>query len=134
MEYLKKNGDPDKNKFLRLLDYFYLNVFLLIQINIKGDLFLISELLYENLFEGIIKKKMILSDAKIRNISRDILIGLKFLKGMNNLDCGIVHCDLKPENIMYTNRDKKSVKIIDFGSAGFVNEEPIDYLQTRPYR
>jgi hypothetical protein len=35
---------------------------------------------------------------------------------------------------MYTSRDKKSVKIIDFGSAGFVNEEPIDYLQTRPYR
>ena len=35
---------------------------------------------------------------------------------------------------MYTTREKKSVKIIDFGSAGFVNEELIEYLQTRPYR
>lgn len=26
MEYLKRNGDPDQNKFLKLLDYFYLNV------------------------------------------------------------------------------------------------------------
>jgi serine/threonine protein kinase len=75
-----------------------------------------------------------LSDSKIRKICKDILIGLKFLKGKNHLDCGIVHCDLKPENIMYTSREKKAVKIIDFGSAGFVNEEPIDYLQTRPYR
>lgn len=85
--------------------------------------------MYENLFESIIKKKAMLSDGHIRQISRDILTGLKFLK-----DCGVVHCDLKPENIMYTTREKNQVKIIDFGSAGFVNEEPIDYLQTRPYR
>lgn len=26
------------------------------------------------------------------------------------------------------------VKIIDFGSAGFVNQEPHNYIQTRPYR
>ena len=26
MEYLKRNGDPEKNKFLEILDYFYLNV------------------------------------------------------------------------------------------------------------
>jgi dual specificity tyrosine-phosphorylation-regulated kinase 2/3/4 len=90
--------------------------------------------LYENLFESIIKKKAMLADSHLKKLSKDILTGLKFLKGRTHSDCGIVHCDLKPENIMYTSREKNEVKIIDFGSAGFVNEEPIDYLQTRPYR
>lgn len=26
MEYLKNKGDPEQHKFLKLLDYFYLNV------------------------------------------------------------------------------------------------------------
>jgi serine/threonine protein kinase len=30
---------------------------------------------------------------------------------------GIIHCDLKPENVLFTNSKFERVKIIDFGSA-----------------
>jgi len=30
---------------------------------------------------------------------------------------GIIHCDLKPENINFTNEKRMTVKIVDFGSS-----------------
>ncbi len=46
---------------------------------------------------------------------------------------GILHCDIKPENILFK-ENNKNVKVIDFGSSSFSNETSYFYLQTRPYR
>lgn len=48
---------------------------------------------------------------------KDIIICLKFLK-----DVGIIHCDLKPENILLKTNESNRVKIIDFGSAIFIED------------
>lgn len=32
---------------------------------------------------------------------------------------GIIHRDLKLENILFSDKDKKTIKIVDFGIAGF---------------
>lgn len=56
------------------------------------------------------------------------MISLKFFK-----KCGLIHSDLKPENIVFR-IDDESVKVIDFGSATYIYEECQDYVQTRPYR
>ena len=61
-------------------------------------------------------------------IIKSILENLKFLKNI-----GIVHCDLKPENIVYTS-DNKNIKIIDYGSATYIDDTNYWYIQTRPYR
>jgi dual specificity tyrosine-phosphorylation-regulated kinase 2/3/4 len=46
----------------------------------------------------------------------------------------IIHCDLKPENIMLKERETSGIRIIDFGSATFVNERMYTYIQSRFYR
>ena len=50
----------------------------------QQNLFIISELLYQNLYESVIQKKIILPISQMRMIARDILIGLKFFKGIIN--------------------------------------------------
>ena len=47
---------------------------------------------------------------------------------------GIIHCDIKPENILFQDSRKGSVKLIDFGSACVEHERMYSYIQSRFYR
>ena len=57
---------------------------------------------------------------------------LKALEGIHRL--GIVHADLKPENIGVKHQCKLSVRILDFGSAHFIGSDAFEYIQSRFYR
>lgn len=46
----------------------------------------------------------------------------------------IVHCDLKPENVLLAKPNKSKVKLIDFGSSCFEDERYYTYIQSRFYR
>lgn len=63
-----------------------------------------------------------------------LIEGLQFLHGKN-----ILHCDLKPENIVvnadYHLQNSPEIKIIDLGSAMFLQTaKEYSYIQTRYYR
>ena len=58
-----------------------------------------------------------------------MLHGLAHLKKI-----GIIHCDLKPENVMLTDETKTAVKIVDFGSACTDYKSGFTYVQSRFYR
>ena len=58
-----------------------------------------------------------------------ILHGLKFLKKHH-----IIHCDMKPENILLKSADKSDIEIIDIGSSCFEKEKYYTYIQSRFYR
>jgi len=69
---------------------------------------------------------------QIRPILQQVLRALYKLKSL-----GLIHADLKPENIMLVNPENQPcrVKVIDFGSASKVNKDVHQtYLQSRYYR
>lgn len=58
-----------------------------------------------------------------------ILDALSVLRESN-----IIHCDLKPENVLLKGLDSGEIKVIDFGSACFENRTMYSYIQSRFYR
>ena len=50
----------------------------------------------------------------IRRFAIQMLQALKFMRDEN-----IIHCDMKPENILLKSKDKSGIKVIDFGSSCF---------------
>ena len=46
----------------------------------------------------------------------------------------IIHCDLKPDNILLLSQKRFDIKIIDFGSASQEGSNAKEYVQSRPYR
>mmetsp|Transcript_28101 Transcript_28101/g.74174 ORF Transcript_28101/g.74174 Transcript_28101/m.74174 type:complete len:612 (-) Transcript_28101:638-2473(-) len=65
----------------------------------------------------------------------------KFAKNLlHTLDClrdpgvDVIHCDLKPENIMLVKPNEYRLKVIDFGSSCSSKKQPFTYIQSRFYR
>ena len=46
--------------------------------------------------------------------------------------CGIIHCDIKPENLLFS--DNHHVKLIDFGTCCQNGKQKYFYIQSRHYR
>ena len=65
----------------------------------------------------------------IRKIAIQLFQTLAFL-----YKCRIIHCDIKPENILLKNIKKSGIKLIDLGSSCFLNSRCYSYIQSRYYR
>jgi serine/threonine protein kinase len=72
-----------------------------------------------NLTRFLIRQDEILSDKKAKTIIYQIAKGVKYLS-----DLGIMHRDLKPDNIMLSSRDENCViKIVDLGLSRIVGNK-----------
>jgi dual specificity tyrosine-phosphorylation-regulated kinase 2/3/4 len=65
----------------------------------------------------------------VQIVARECAIALKFVHEHN-----VIHGDIKPENILFTDSQRESVKIIDFGCSCFVSKLLFSYIQSRYYR
>ena len=65
----------------------------------------------------------------IRRFAIQLMSGLKYLKTL-----GVIHCDLKRENILLKSKDKSGIVIADFGSGTLDDEIVYTYIQSRFYR
>ena len=65
----------------------------------------------------------------VKSYTKQLLEALAFLKKHQ-----IIHCDLKPENIIFKDSSLKDLVIIDFGSSCFSDQDIYNYIQTRWYR
>jgi len=120
LTHLRDNDFDDNYNIARILNSLEFRnhvciVFELLSINLYDFLKL-------NDFDGV-------SMGLIRRFAIQILYCLNYLKSEN-----VVHCDLKPENIVLKNKYKSGLKVIDFGSSTFSDERVYTYIQSRFYR
>jgi dual specificity protein kinase YAK1 len=66
---------------------------------------------------------------RIQAILRELLLSLAALH-----DLGLVHCDVKPENILFLGEFSANIELIDFGSCCISGDSSIQYVQSRYYR
>ncbi|KAI8880502.1 kinase-like protein, partial [Backusella circina FSU 941] len=121
LEMLNHRYDPDdKHHLLRLRDTFVH----------KKHLCLVFELLSVNLYE-LIKQNHFrgLSTNLVRVFTAQLLDALTVMN-----EARIIHCDLKPENVLLKNLESPTIKVIDFGSACHEVQTMYTYIQSRFYR
>ena len=96
----------------------------------RGHLCISTELLGMNLYELIKAHEFRGFSLKlIRRFAKQLLSSLILLKGHR-----VIHCDLKPENVLLAHPARSEVKVIDFGSSCLENEKVYTYIQSRFYR
>ncbi|KIN05716.1 hypothetical protein OIDMADRAFT_113554 [Oidiodendron maius Zn] len=96
----------------------------------RGHLCISTELLDMNLYEFIKSNAFRGFSLKIvRRFTKQLLNSLVLLKQHK-----VIHCDLKPENVLLAHPLHSEIKVIDFGSSCFENEKVYTYIQSRFYR
>lgn len=121
MRVIAKNCDLERCNLLGMIDCFYA----------REHLVIVTELLQENLYDFHMQRRHenFFTKPRIKMIAHQVLTALEALHALN-----IIHCDLKPENVLFQSSKDCKVKLIDFGSCCYIHDEPAFYMQTRPYR
>jgi dual specificity tyrosine-phosphorylation-regulated kinase 2/3/4 len=65
----------------------------------------------------------------VRHVCFQTLLCLRELRRL-----GIVHADIKPENILTNDDEFRNTKVADFGTACFTDQQIFSYIQSRYYR
>lgn len=124
LELLRQTGKCDDNFIVRMKTFFYY----------REHLIIVTELLRQNLFE--FGKFIVDNDEepyftipRLAYITRQCLIALRFVHGL-----GLVHSDVKPENILLGSYSRAKIKLIDFGSSCYLTDRQSSYIQSRSYR
>lgn len=131
VKFLKRLKNPDdkqcndyegKDRIVEYLDSF----------NFRQHVVIIFEYLNTNLYKYISyykAKRPVFDPVLLKRVTYQMCQGLKYL--VNNK---IIHCDMKPENIIFTDEKKLNVKIIDFGASCEDCATGFSYVQSRYYR
>ena len=124
LELLRQTGKCNEKFIVEMKTFFYH----------REHLIIVTELLRQNLFEF---GKFILDSGeepyftlpRLSYIARQCFIALEFVHGM-----GLVHSDVKPENILLASYSRAQAKLIDFGSSCYLTDRQSSYIQSRSYR
>eukprot|EP00298_Acanthocystis_sp_HF-20_P012944 c20133_g1_i3.p1 GENE.c20133_g1_i3~~c20133_g1_i3.p1 ORF type:complete len:528 (+),score=160.01 c20133_g1_i3:112-1695(+) len=124
IKYINSNDPDDSHHVLHMYDFFYY----------REHLFIVCELLRENLYE-FSKFNRESEDEPYFTLSRLQKITYQCLKALDFIhSIDLIHCDVKPENILIQSYSKCIVRLIDFGSSCFINDQLSSYVQSRSYR
>lgn len=120
LKHLRAQDRMNSMNIIHMYDYF---VF-------RNHMCITFELLYINLYELIKKNKFQgFSIQLVRKFAHSLLKCLDALYKHK-----IIHCDMKPENVLLKQQGRSGIKVIDFGSSCFENQRVYTYIQSRFYR
>uniref|UniRef100_A0A1I7VZ14 Dual specificity tyrosine-phosphorylation-regulated kinase mbk-1 n=1 Tax=Loa loa TaxID=7209 RepID=A0A1I7VZ14_LOALO len=98
----------------------------------RNHLCLVFELLSYNLYDLLRNTDFHgVSLNLTRKFGQQLASTLMFL---SSPQLNIIHCDLKPENVLLCNPKRSAIKIIDFGSSCQLGHRIYQYIQSRFYR
>jgi serine/threonine protein kinase len=124
LELLRQTGMCHEKCIVEMRTFFYH----------REHLIIVTELLRQNLYE--FGKFIVDNDeepyftiTRLAYITRQVLIALEFVHRL-----GLVHSDVKPENILLGSYSRARVKLIDFGSSCYLTDRQSSYIQSRSYR
>jgi len=120
LEQLRDQDGEGRMNIVHMLEHF---VF-------RSHICMTFELLSINLYELIKKNRFHgFSLQLVRKFAHSVLQCLDAL--FRNR---IIHCDLKPENVLLKQLGRSGVKVIDFGSSCYEHQRVYTYIQSRFYR
>ena len=120
LEFIK---DKNSNSLYGVVDY-------LGNFTFREHTIIVFEVLSINLYEFLKQSNFEgLTMSLIRRIASQILQTLNFLHRNN-----VIHCDLKPENVLFKELNRSLVKLVDFGTSCFEGRNIFTYIQSRYYR